>query len=186
MCSKRELTQDSAPLQDFFVELFVFFRITDILSGMARGIDAIGHHGALASNGRAIGVLGTGIDATLVLSGTREICDQAIQSCSTTERTTGTPAQESAPARARRGKRLAPSRLERMRVITYLSTINILYGPRGVFGQHRSEDSHENIHVAFGNDQRRPKLDDIVKRPVRSSEDTAFAKPVYHVCRLRG
>jgi DNA processing protein len=33
-----------------------------ILSGMARGIDAIGHHGALAANGRAIGVLGTGID----------------------------------------------------------------------------------------------------------------------------
>src|SRR3982074_3724963 len=33
-----------------------------ILSGMARGIDALGHHGALASNGRAIGVLGTGID----------------------------------------------------------------------------------------------------------------------------
>jgi DNA processing protein len=33
-----------------------------ILSGMARGIDAIGHYGALASNGRAIGVLGTGID----------------------------------------------------------------------------------------------------------------------------
>jgi DNA processing protein len=33
-----------------------------ILSGLARGIDAIGHHGALASNGRAIGVLGTGID----------------------------------------------------------------------------------------------------------------------------
>jgi DNA processing protein len=29
---------------------------------MARGIDAIGHHGALASNGHAIGVLGTGID----------------------------------------------------------------------------------------------------------------------------
>ncbi len=33
-----------------------------IVSGMARGIDAIGHHGALAANGRAIGVLGTGID----------------------------------------------------------------------------------------------------------------------------
>jgi len=33
-----------------------------IVSGMARGIDAIGHQGALASNGRAIGVLGTGID----------------------------------------------------------------------------------------------------------------------------
>lgn len=33
-----------------------------ILSGMARGIDAIGHQGALASNGRAIGILGTGID----------------------------------------------------------------------------------------------------------------------------
>jgi DNA processing protein len=33
-----------------------------ILSGMARGIDAIGHQGALASNGRAIGVLCTGID----------------------------------------------------------------------------------------------------------------------------
>jgi len=33
-----------------------------ILSGMARGIDAIGHQGALAANGLAIGVLGTGID----------------------------------------------------------------------------------------------------------------------------
>jgi DNA processing protein len=33
-----------------------------ILSGMARGIDAIGHQGAMAANGRAIGVLGTGID----------------------------------------------------------------------------------------------------------------------------
>jgi DNA processing protein len=33
-----------------------------IISGMARGIDAIGHQGALAANGRAIGVLGTGID----------------------------------------------------------------------------------------------------------------------------
>lgn len=33
-----------------------------ILSGLARGIDAIGHQGALAVNGRAIGVLGTGID----------------------------------------------------------------------------------------------------------------------------
>src|SRR5258708_18001913 len=29
---------------------------------MARGIDAIGHQGAMAANGRAIGVLGTGID----------------------------------------------------------------------------------------------------------------------------
>src|SRR5271163_3237351 len=33
-----------------------------IVSGMARGIDAIGHQGAMAVNGRAIGVLGTGID----------------------------------------------------------------------------------------------------------------------------
>lgn len=33
-----------------------------IVSGMARGIDALGHQGALAANGRAIGVLGTGID----------------------------------------------------------------------------------------------------------------------------
>jgi DNA processing protein len=30
-----------------------------ILSGMARGIDAIGHGGAMAANGRAVGVLGT-------------------------------------------------------------------------------------------------------------------------------
>jgi len=29
---------------------------------MARGIDAIGHQGAMDANGRAIGVLGTGID----------------------------------------------------------------------------------------------------------------------------
>ena len=33
-----------------------------IVSGLARGIDAIAHHGTLASNGRAVGVLGTGID----------------------------------------------------------------------------------------------------------------------------
>jgi DNA processing protein len=31
-------------------------------SGMARGIDAIGHQGAMDARGRAIGVLGTGID----------------------------------------------------------------------------------------------------------------------------
>jgi len=33
-----------------------------IVSGMARGIDAIGHRGALAANAPVIGVLGTGID----------------------------------------------------------------------------------------------------------------------------
>jgi DNA processing protein len=33
-----------------------------ILSGLARGIDAIGHQGALAARGLAIGILGTGID----------------------------------------------------------------------------------------------------------------------------
>src|SRR5258708_10702404 len=33
-----------------------------VVSGMARGSDAIGHQGALAVNGRAIGVLGTGIN----------------------------------------------------------------------------------------------------------------------------
>src|SRR6266446_176809 len=33
-----------------------------IVSGMARGIDAFGHQGAMDANGRAIGVLGTSID----------------------------------------------------------------------------------------------------------------------------
>src|ERR1700676_4905989 len=33
-----------------------------VVSGMARGIDAISHQGVMALNGRAIGVLGTGID----------------------------------------------------------------------------------------------------------------------------
>jgi DNA processing protein len=33
-----------------------------VVSGMARGIDAIGRQGAMAANGRAIGVLGTGVD----------------------------------------------------------------------------------------------------------------------------
>jgi DNA processing protein len=33
-----------------------------IVSGMARGIDAIGHQGTMAVNGRGIGILGTGIN----------------------------------------------------------------------------------------------------------------------------
>ncbi|HTT32091.1 MAG TPA: DNA-processing protein DprA [Methylomirabilota bacterium] len=33
-----------------------------VVSGMARGIDAIGHQGAMEAHGRGIGVLGTGID----------------------------------------------------------------------------------------------------------------------------
>ena len=33
-----------------------------IISGLARGIDAVGHQGAMDAGGRAIGVLGTGID----------------------------------------------------------------------------------------------------------------------------
>lgn len=33
-----------------------------VVSGMARGVDAIGHQGAMAVNGRAIGVLGTGVE----------------------------------------------------------------------------------------------------------------------------
>src|SRR6184192_4180066 len=33
-----------------------------IISGLARGIDAIGHQGVMAVNGRGVGVLGTGID----------------------------------------------------------------------------------------------------------------------------
>jgi DNA processing protein len=33
-----------------------------VVSGMARGIDAISHQGVMAVNGRAVGVLGTGID----------------------------------------------------------------------------------------------------------------------------
>src|SRR5450432_685971 len=33
-----------------------------VVSGMARGIDALAHQGAMAANGRAIGVLGTGVN----------------------------------------------------------------------------------------------------------------------------
>ncbi len=33
-----------------------------IVSGLARGIDAIAHQGTMTANGRAIGVLGTGVD----------------------------------------------------------------------------------------------------------------------------
>src|SRR5258707_15752129 len=33
-----------------------------VVSGLARGVDAIAHQGAMAVNGRAIGVLGTGVD----------------------------------------------------------------------------------------------------------------------------
>jgi len=33
-----------------------------IVSGLARGIDAIARQGAMTANGRAIGVLGTGVD----------------------------------------------------------------------------------------------------------------------------
>jgi DNA processing protein len=33
-----------------------------VVSGMARGIDALAHQGAMAVNGRAVGVLGTGVN----------------------------------------------------------------------------------------------------------------------------
>ena len=33
-----------------------------VVSGLARGIDAIAHQGAVTANGRASGVLGTGVD----------------------------------------------------------------------------------------------------------------------------
>jgi hypothetical protein len=90
------------------------------------------------------------------------------QTYATNGHTSSMPARESAPGRASIGKRLAPLRLERMRLITCLSTNIILYGLRGIFGQHGSKSFRKNIGVAFGNDQRRAELYDIVKRAVRS------------------
>jgi len=49
-----------------------------IISGMARGIDAIGHQGALAVNGRAIGVLGTGVDVCYPKEN-KKLCEKVLE-----------------------------------------------------------------------------------------------------------
>src|SRR5262249_19020734 len=49
-----------------------------IISGMARGIDAIGHQGALAVGGRAIGVLGTGANVCYP-KGNRKVFEKVLE-----------------------------------------------------------------------------------------------------------
>jgi DNA processing protein len=45
---------------------------------MARGIDAIGHQGAMAVSGRAIGVLGTGIDVCYPKEN-KKLCEKVLE-----------------------------------------------------------------------------------------------------------
>jgi len=73
-----------------------------IVSGMARGIDAIGHGGAMAANGRAIGVLGTGIDVCYPKEN-RKLYEKVLQrGAIISEFPTGThPAPENFPIRNR-------------------------------------------------------------------------------------
>ena len=74
-----------------------------ILSGMARGIDAVSHHGACsAPGGRAIGVLGTGIDV-IYPKENKKLFEKVLQ-CGAliTEFPTGShPAPENFPVRNR-------------------------------------------------------------------------------------
>jgi DNA processing protein len=73
-----------------------------IVSGMARGIDAIGHQGALAANGPIIGVLGTGIDVCYPKEN-KKLYEKALErGAILTEFPTGThPAPENFPIRNR-------------------------------------------------------------------------------------
>jgi len=69
---------------------------------MARGIDAIGHQGAMDANGRAIGVLGTGIDVCSqrkTKSRTKKCCSAARASANF--RCGTYPAPENFPVRNR-------------------------------------------------------------------------------------
>jgi DNA processing protein len=73
-----------------------------IVSGMARGIDAIGHKGAMAVHGRAIGVLGTGIDVCYPKEN-KKLYEQVLErGAIISEFPTGThPAPENFPIRNR-------------------------------------------------------------------------------------
>jgi DNA processing protein len=62
-----------------------------IVSGMARGIDAAAHESALASGGRTIAVLGTGIDIVYPKSHTRLARDLAAKGLILSEFPPGTP-----------------------------------------------------------------------------------------------
>jgi DNA processing protein len=73
-----------------------------VISGLARGIDAIGHQGTLAVNGRAIGVLGTGIDVCYPKEN-KKLYERVLErGAILTEFPTGThPAPENFPVRNR-------------------------------------------------------------------------------------
>jgi DNA processing protein len=73
-----------------------------ILSGMTRGIDAIGHGGAMAVNGRAVGVLGTGIDVCYPKENKKLYEKVLARGAIISEFSTGThPAPENFPIRNR-------------------------------------------------------------------------------------
>ena len=73
-----------------------------IVSGLARGIDAIAHQGALAVGGRAIGVLGTGIDVCYP-KGNKKLYEKVLErGAIVSEFPTGShPAPENFPVRNR-------------------------------------------------------------------------------------
>src|SRR5579884_846406 len=65
---------------------------------------------------------------------------------------------------------------------TYLFTLR----QRRVFGKYTVERRDKQLRVRLGKNERRPQLQHIVMRSVRSRQNPAFAQPVHHVGGLRG
>jgi DNA processing protein len=100
-----------------------------IVSGLARGIDAIAHQGAVAVEGRAIGVLGTGIDVCYPKENKKLYENVLLRGAILSEVPPGThPAPENFPVRKSHCSRHASRRHHRGRRAVFRLAD---YGPAG-------------------------------------------------------
>src|SRR5438067_6092586 len=50
-----------------------------------------------------------------------------------------------------------------------------------IFLEDGIQSFQEKIRIGFGENERRPQLDDIMMRPVRTGENAALAKPIHYI-----